>query len=387
MSDFIVTCNIKEDFIRDDEKRTLTFKGKTFSDYKMLSSTKETLNEFNIPLGYKGQGAKQFTKEYGMTPTAFRTIHNAIKTQQWIDPVRELSKRLCFGCTRKPIPHLMSRLHNNLPLIEEAISDNLDNIVPFIFSHGASPKDLKKLYGKSLWKLLCKNSFTRNNLLVKVVDKSFAYYSSIDLRKGVTILNQFPSTRLKRGATISHRYPLNETGLWLQRNKIEGSRFVHLYEDTYSMAVELGLTFKDSWGVAKMEERHKHFTDIVNAKKYSPEPFLCYKDLPFREGVYKGYNITLLDNKLAIITEGKVMHHCVGSYADRSSKGEYLVYSITKDGVRTSTLGLRVSVTGYSFSQHYGHCNAYITDSDEKAISSYILDKLNTEENHLLYIR
>ena len=39
--------------------------------------------------------------------------------------------------------------------------------------------------------------------------------------------------------------------------------------------------------------------------------------------------------------------------------------------------GKMVGISGYTLAQHYGHCNADITDPDEEVISSLIVDQLN----------
>lgn len=62
----------------------------------------------------------------------------------------------------------------------------------------------------------------------------------------------------------------------------------------------------------------------------------------------------LLTTPAQMIEEGRSQHHCVASYIPNVEEGDYLVYSITKNGERYSTFGMTRDVTvGYRKNQHY----------------------------------
>ena len=84
------------------------------------------------------------------------------------------------------------------------------------------------------------------------------------------------------------------------------------------------------------------------------------------------------------------MHHCVGGYASSVAQGNYLVYSVTKGGKRSSTIAFRqqgildqsgsgkvIQNYTWTFNQHYGYCNAYIEDVHEAELKEVILSQLN----------
>ncbi|AHK11115.1 PcfJ-like protein [Shewanella sp. phage 1/4] len=367
-------------FVRDDHDRSFTFEGLSFKGYNMMNNPEEVINKFGFSWEPNGQHYKKFTSQYKITPSAFMKVHNAIKTQQWIDPVRELSKRLCFMFNGKPNPSLMEKLHTQLPIIKEIQNDEIDNIIPISFLLGLSPQELKNTLGKGLWKKLCRNTFTRNNLIAKT------YRMGGDGRGGaerLEILNQFPSTVLKRGFNSPVQF--SEAGVWLCNNKLhheENIRHIqNIFNDTQSMASQVGKKFTPAkWSLLQLEEKHEEYLEMINARKYSPQALPSMKNITVKEDEYKGYRINLLESPLLIRNEGTKMHHCVGSYTNRVAMGEYLVYSVTKDEKKTSTLGINIKKlagkTIYSLAQQYGHCNSYVK-GEEADVASYVIAKLN----------
>lgn len=67
---------------------------------------------------------------------------------------------------------------------------------------------------------------------------------------------------------------------------------------------------------------------------------------------------------------------------EKASRTEKVVYSVTKDGKRSSTIAFRRwdNTEDWVFNQHYGYCNAYIEDGDEKEFKDIILNLLNDEQ-------
>jgi hypothetical protein len=378
MKDFLV-----DRFVRDDDGRSFSFDGMHFKGYNMMSTPEEVATHFGFSWEKDGGHYKKFTSQYKITPSAFMKVHNAIKTQQWIDPVRGLSKRLCFGFNRKPNPSLMEKLHTHLPVIKEIQTDKIDNIIPISFFLGLTPKELKSTLGKGLWKKLCRNTFTRNLLIAK--SSRLGYYNESVLER-IEVLNQLPSSVLKRGYKSPVQF--SEAGVWLCNNNLHKREDIrniqHIFDDTRNMASQVGKKFTpEKWSLNKLREKHEEYSQIINDRKYSPQALPSMKNITIKEDKYKGYSINLLESPLLIRNEGSEMHHCVGSYVDRVAIGDYLVYSVTKDEKKTSTLGININKlagkTTYSLSQQYGHCNSYVK-GDEAEVAGYIIGKLNKVE-------
>ena len=73
------------------------------------------------------------------------------------------------------------------------------------------------------------------------------------------------------------------------------------------------------------------------------------------------------------------MKHCVASYTNAVADKKYLVFSVQKDGVRTSTAGYTRQNDMWIIHQHYGKCNKRVTDDDEISIVKRMFNELNKD--------
>ena len=80
-----------------------------------------------------------------------------------------------------------------------------------------------------------------------------------------------------------------------------------------------------------------------------------------------------------------MMRHCVGGYARPCAQGTYVVYSLHKDGQRT-TLGISRHKTTYEkanhafnyiLNQHYGRFNEQVKDSDFIETAKKVIQELH----------
>jgi hypothetical protein len=202
------------------------------------------------------------------------------------------------------------------------------------------------------------------------------------------MLNNFPSGVLKRGG--SSPVTTNSSGLWAWNNR--GStphkqlrHHEHLAMDTHRMADKLGREFSLRWDYDKMYKKHEQYTEAINLLKYSPEPFKALANITVKQLSFGDYEATLLNNAKDIRNEGATMRHCVGGYSDSCEYGKYLVYSIKKEGKRSSTLGISITAPEdittdtikYSFSQHYKQCNKRVECEDAVQLAKNIIRQLN----------
>jgi len=88
-----------------------------------------------------------------------------------------------------------------------------------------------------------------------------------------------------------------------------------------------------TWKTAKRlcDEWHarREFGPLVD--KQFPEPWLPREEI-------NGYVIEPITNTIALYEEGKEMHHCVYSYAQRVFNGDCYIYSIKKKDKRIATM-------------------------------------------------
>ncbi len=81
-----------------------------------------------------------------------------------------------------------------------------------------------------------------------------------------------------------------------------------------------------------------------------------------------GVTCSPLSSRHALLKEGYVQHHCVGSYDNRCIEGIYRVFSLEDRKGNRSTLGIALSpYRRWIVDQHYGKYNGVISDEAKKA--------------------
>ena len=345
--------------------------------------------------------AKSFTRRYGITPTNVAKKFNGIRYSEVISKHPEWAKVVQTKKGRIN-PWLFETLVS-VELVDHAIKDGLRNITPFIVYYNESPKELKKRFGDKVWKKLCKNSYTRNRLIM--------HAGRISLPPdGLQFLDNYPSTLLKgRWYTSDYRalnLALQVVGCSMSKmNTLENvraiARICQTWEDTERMCNARGIAFNPNWSWRRIQEEHHNLTteqqreyqrqlaerDLEYAKLLAVDFRTLHKglqDFKFDSGVVA----TALTNMEQVQVEGQKMHHCVGSYATECARGQYVVYHLTK-GAEEVTLGINctgpnVHINGkehravtYRFNQMYHACNKIVEDSDFVKAADEIIDKLN----------
>jgi len=264
----------------------------------------------------------------------------------------------------------------NLALMDQALKDNQENIIPILLILGDDAKACKESLGKGLWKKVCRNSLTRNGLIYQHCNNR-----SIELEDTLKI----PSTLLKEHSRSNSGWG-RESVLWsvetlksskrLKDSKTLLHRLQDLAADTRKMSGQLSLPFNFKWSENKMKEKHEEYTLKINLLKdiEDTKEFTCCSTLIPSVG-YKGYTATLLNTKKLVKEEGVEMKHCVGSYAEDCALGRYAVYSITdEEGSRFSTLGLRkANLVEFKFSQHYMSHNRQVKNEDVRELVNILV--------------
>lgn len=275
------------------------------------------------------------------------------------------------------IPYKLNIVCSNIEAINQTIKDGNSHILPFVVFTGKTTEDLKKEYGKGLWKRLCKNSHYRN----KVIEESHA----------VSVMVNYPTSVIKMVNRISGCWHINaefkkELADWYTKyfkgkwTTMTHGDIIDIYNcviDTKQMAEQLGYKFNLNMNYDSLKQLHDKYAKAIRDRQYSSEPFDWLKDIPkqLNEG---DYSIVLLDNPRSIREEGDVMKHCVASYINLVVRKEYLVYSVMKNGERVSTVGYYKRNDVWEIQQQYGKCNSRIQDEEEKFIALEMLVKINT---------
>lgn len=101
-------------------------------------------------------------------------------------------------------------------------------------------------------------------------------------------------------------------------------------------------------------------------------------EVPLGPFSFGEYVVTPLSTTGEIVMEGAAMRHCVAGYANSAKTYRYLILSVTKDGQRSSTIGMNVVATicpdmiFLTPQQHYKAYNQPVTCETEKQIPDYI---------------
>jgi hypothetical protein len=98
------------------------------------------------------------------------------------------------------------------------------------------------------------------------------------------------------------------------------------------------------WFMRQQEEWHRTASDKAKSKVENDS-----WDSALGEIEYKGYNIIPLMTTHQLIDEGKEMHHCVGSYANRCLDGYIRIFSIRKGDAKVATMELTDSFTEHVY--------------------------------------
>lgn len=382
------------EFIVDTESKTVSFADFKHSHYFLIKTPQDALSALGV-YGSPKKANQEFNEKYGLTPTKFKKIWNAIQRKVWVEPVEKYIMRFGFNSRGKICPHRLGDIWDSLELIKQSEKDCTENIIPFQIKHGKDTKMLREHYGKGVWKKLCANSMTRNKHIASVVGGRNAH-------DGSTIENviQMPSWMLKKGR--QNPYGWGKMGLHCYQlfgkdNIRDMVRYQNLARDCQQMASQLGYSFdplKHSY--ESTLEKHNEYKEKINLKKYSKDPFIWMKDIT-KVVEHRGYKAELLDNAFDIRNEGERMHHCVGAYSGYCAEGEYMVWHVSKDGEPCSTIGIQKETTYQYFQdpmlerkevgfkweiqQHYGICNKHVEDEDEKELAQLVVNLINKEKS------
>ena len=89
-------------------------------------------------------------------------------------------------------------------------------------------------------------------------------------------------------------------------------------------------------------------------------------------GVSGGFEIVPITNGSDLYREGKLLHHCAGTYAGKVHSGECYIFSVRKDGEHLATFQLVRGGAGAAIGQLRGACNAKAPKEVLRAVNSWL---------------
>lgn len=295
--------------------------------------------------------------------------------------------------------------------VNQAVADNNINLVPFIIHFKASPEELKKFFGKGLWKKIHKNSLTKNNTLCKILVQGVE-------RGGVPFANDllYQNDQLKKIKIINFlreftNIPLIVLNYFTNFRVIDkpldlilfGAKYITKYYKGKYKSNQIESTLNTLWDELRYtpnkdrllklppEELVRfHLISILANNKLTISKNRHYELVRnLIDFNYNGIEVKLIRNTEEISLEGIKMHHCVKSYDDLCANNHYIVASLSKDSL-ASTLGIQVALvlndeetkieavrTGIH--QHCSYCNqkAPFSEEDTNNIVNLIHRQLN----------
>ncbi len=337
------------------------------------------------------------TNLLGKTPIQAMKSWNAAEYYTKIEPRKFLVDKLARRQKgRVHIPNFV-KIINNEALLKQVEKDNLCHLLPLVNALGMSPQELRKFLGKSLWKSLAANSFSRNLLIALRLDNRLQEYLQEDKIPDIlrdlqalrsTLLSNKPYVSIyldNKGNEDIFDYVLNEKAKGLpmsqytRRILLQVGRRIRYLTDIKQMADSFGEEFKvRKFNAKQLDELHERYVKMTNERIYSDDQIEWLMNLPFKVLKFGEYSIEILQSKKAIHQEGLDMGHCVANYAVNVAAGGYLVLSLKKNGEKISTLGLRKNTSGeFGFSQHYDRFNQEPKDMNQIFIADVAIDTLN----------
>lgn len=339
--------------------------------------------------------SRKFFSDNGVTPTVVRKFFN-MNFMRLVRPTIEHSLKENLKFWGKEVTYPISSVTEHEELLAQSVKDRTTHLNPLLNVTGKTPKELREILGKGLWKQLANNSYSRNKLLAHEV----AYWATHGLTEALKNYaerwSKVPSTLLKAGVrspVIANIY--KNSGIPLThflKKTPEAVRFQHLVNDTELMLLSLeGGYLNPEWSKRRVEEEHNRLVILQNNRRRETlekqnknmiQDFTTLFNLPTVS--HSGFVAKPCTSPQQVRDEGSKMNHCVGGYARECADGKYIVYSVvSKDGI-SSTLGIRVNKLYadtdkpkfvFSIDQHYRSYNRSV-EQDESDFACLVVEAL-----------
>lgn len=272
---------------------------------------------------------------------------------------------------------------------EQVIKDGLINILPYVVIFEKTPEELKELFGRGIWRRLCKKHLNYNIHLAGrfTTEGCFTRFKSLCRNKllsykEVLMVPNFESDEVERFIA------------WVRKNKIrtcppKSCRVFIEWGDLSRMLPYLGRKPKERNKLKSLEGLHSFHNEVVekyNIKKAMEKDTLREKKFPLIGSLtkpieFEGYTFTRLNSGAELLAEGTAMHHCVGngSYMEKGLSGTSIFLKV--EGPERATVELFKTLPSlgnnrgggvFTLSQAYTYNDEYVSEATNKAIRTFI---------------
>lgn len=259
-------------------------------------------------------------------------------------------------------------------VFQQYFEDNNQHLAGFTLVWGDAAAS-KHVCGKGLWKSLCHNSKTRNDLICE----ELRTVHPNDRQKACAYLQTIPSTLLKLPEIgLHYRLGVSFPSMLIKAmdkplykiTSNDVNQVSNIIKDCVRM---LGDRFNSSWSFKRIEREHRLASKRLHERQYTDNDFPYYDKLPHTI-TNKGFTAKLVRSPRQLFDVGAEQHHCVGSYHIDCWIGEYIVYQISDAlGNKTSTLGFDSRSDGPTHaSQHYHAWNVVVEDIEQIEFAHFV---------------
>lgn len=340
---------------------------------------------------------KYYKEQLGVSPKQFTKMWNAVVLKNYIPAdVKHIAMKYCRGWLGRYHSRRLDALKKSKDSILQLEKDGMSNLIPIALAYTSNhnkvfcAKSFRQGIGKSMWKKLLRNSASRNTLIayyVESVDKTYLIEEPVStpLHAVINVPSSCIPRRMDKPLICENTINVLRKERKLTTDWDTKASLNNVIRDTKLMLENLEMKLPKGhtkYGIDDWKALHEKCIDLTNKAKYS-DTYIGWLRKYDKTLKFKNLEAKVLTSKFSVKCEGEEMKHCVGGYADMVSNKKYVVWSITKDGKRYSTLGLSYDDNSQTFyiNQHYKKCNEYLGNDDPAKVLASIVEKfLNGEK-------
>lgn len=349
-------------------------------------------------LGYRNRSRRAylaFMEQYNLSPKVWAKImnyhmHEAIRANG--GEMDELD-----GYLRRKLFWVKFGFHPKIAQLEywelrqeyrQAHADGLTHMLPWVYKYG-SIQAARKALGRSLWLVLLRLPFSRNKLIASLgqwvinvpIEKLGPILTGpLAILKALQV-NVHPEMEMKEVINLLH-LPAWREFILADARRLKGKGYsgalqaIDLYHDLCRMADEIGhrprVKLKD--GPRAIEDRHNELVGLYNQlmcdSQGEREPILVSDQDPriqleqkLKEWTGEAVpQLNLLRTRQELLEEGRVMNHCVGSYANYVANGNVAICSMVTRKGHKATVELLWNNGWWKVVQVKGPCNGPVEE-------------------------